>query len=184
MIIGILGKKRHGKDTIADYMVYEYEYKKMSFADPLKEALKILFDFSYEQLYGNEKEVIDDRWNISPRVAMQYIGTEFFRKDINNIIPGIDNNFWVNRMKISSSNILEEDNNIKLVMADTRFQNEVDAIHELGGKVIKVCRSNLEIPDNHISEDIDCITDYDYLINNDETLKDLYRKVDILLNKI
>jgi len=58
-LIGFLAKKRHGKDTSADYLVKKYNYKKLSFAKPIKDACKILFGFTDEQLYGNLKEVKD-----------------------------------------------------------------------------------------------------------------------------
>ena len=36
-IIGILGNKRVGKDTVADYLVKNYGFIKYNFADPIKE---------------------------------------------------------------------------------------------------------------------------------------------------
>ena len=40
MIIGIVGNKNVGKDTLADYLVKEKGFIKYAFADPLKEGLK------------------------------------------------------------------------------------------------------------------------------------------------
>ena len=62
MIIGISGKKRSGKDTISDYLIQEYKFIKYGFADPIKDIAKIIFGFTEEQLYGNEKDIIDLRW--------------------------------------------------------------------------------------------------------------------------
>ena len=45
MIIGITGKKGVGKDTLADYLVKEHGFVKLSFAKYLKEFLKIMFDW-------------------------------------------------------------------------------------------------------------------------------------------
>jgi hypothetical protein len=73
--IGLLGRSNSGKDTLADYLVKEKQYVKYSFANPVKEIAKIMFNLSAEQLNGNLKEVIDDRWGISPRVMFQRIGT-------------------------------------------------------------------------------------------------------------
>ena len=63
MIIGILGQKRNGKDTCADYLVEHYNFTKVSFADPIKQILKIMFDFNDEQLYGDKKELIHSKGN-------------------------------------------------------------------------------------------------------------------------
>ena len=64
MIIGLSGKKRVGKDTVADYLVSKYGFIKYSFADPIKAVAKILFGFSENQLYGNNKEEIDRLENL------------------------------------------------------------------------------------------------------------------------
>jgi len=37
-LIGLIGRKRAGKDTVADVLVAEYGYTKVAFADPLKRA--------------------------------------------------------------------------------------------------------------------------------------------------
>src|SRR5579863_3132559 len=54
VIIGITGRKRSGKDTVGNYLVEHYGFVKVSFADTLKEACKIIFGFSDEQVYGDE----------------------------------------------------------------------------------------------------------------------------------
>ncbi len=40
MIIGIFGKKGHGKDTIADYLVDNYNFHKLSYAEPIKKICR------------------------------------------------------------------------------------------------------------------------------------------------
>ena len=43
LLIGLVGRKRHGKDTVADYLTQKYNFTKDSFASPLKKTLKELF---------------------------------------------------------------------------------------------------------------------------------------------
>lgn len=180
-LIGFMGKKGSGKDTSADYLVKKYGYKKISFATPLKDAIQILFGFSDEQLYGDKKETIDDRWGTSPRKVMQYLGTDIFRNDINKIMPNIKNNFWTNIMEINYKNELLKNKNAKFVIADVRFKNEVDVIHKLGGKIIKIDR-NTKHNDNHISENMmDKINDFDHIIDNTSSLNNLYKKIDLII---
>jgi hypothetical protein len=95
IIIGITGKKFHGKDTVADCLVTNYSFTKMAFADPLKEVCKTLFGFSDAQLYGKEKETKDPKWKITPRKAFQFIGTDLIRNMMYRLIPGIGKDFWV-----------------------------------------------------------------------------------------
>ena len=42
MIIGIIGKKYHGKDTVAEFMKECGNFEQMAFAEPLKEACSII----------------------------------------------------------------------------------------------------------------------------------------------
>ena len=41
-LIGLLGRKRVGKDTVADYLINNYNFTKHAFANPIKEVLKIM----------------------------------------------------------------------------------------------------------------------------------------------
>lgn len=173
MIIGILGKKGSGKDTSADYIVEKYSYHKYSFAKPLKEICRILFGFTDEQLYGDKKEVIDPYWKITPRVALQYIGTDLFRNQLKNIMPHINDDIWVNVFEANHN-----DNNV--VIADCRFQNEVDKIKKMNGIIIKLIRDTHSI-DSHSSENIDNVTDFDYIIHNNGSIQDLYNEIDKIM---
>ncbi len=181
-LIGFLAKKRCGKDTVSDYIVQNYSFTKLSLADPLKSAVGELFGFSHEQLYGDLKEDIDHNWKVSPRLVLQWFGTDVFRRDINCIIPDIKGDFWVEAMKIRYKNLTKEDPNARFAIADVRFPNEVKAIHELGGIVIKIERPGCDDSDQHESEkNIDSIKDYDILIENNGSLEELYSKIDSVI---
>lgn len=55
-LIGIIGKKRSGKDTISDYLIKNYGYQKYGFADPLKRGAKEIFGFTDEQLWEHKNK--------------------------------------------------------------------------------------------------------------------------------
>lgn len=180
-LVGILGKKRSGKDTVSDFLVKEHGYHQYAFAGPLKEAVKEMFLMTENQVNGDEKEVFDERWNITPRKLMQIIGTELFHYDIHKYTEpeefDMGREVWVNRFKIWYKD--NEDKNV--VVSDVRFEHEANKIRELGGEVWKVVRPNLESSDAHASEsEMESIVP-DHLINNDSTIEDLYKKVDSLL---
>jgi cytidylate kinase len=167
MLIGILGKKGSGKDTCADYLVKKYNFKKISFATPLKTALISIFNMKHNQLYGEEKEIKDKYWDIEPRKLMQYFGTDLMRDKY-------DKNIWLK----SISKWLENNKEYNIVIPDCRFQNEVDFILEKNGIVIKIDRYD-EIKDNHISEnEINEIKNFTYCIKNNDTLDKLYFNLD------
>jgi hypothetical protein len=94
-IIAICGAKRSGKDVLADYLVKKYNYERLAFADPLKLTVKNLFNFDDDQLGIGEdkgtdkKDIIDERWGITPRAALQFFGTEIMQEKIQELLPNI-----------------------------------------------------------------------------------------------
>lgn len=183
MIIGILGEKRHGKDTIGDYLCDIYHFKKESIAKPVKDICRILFGFTDEQLYGDLKEIPDVRWNnLTPRKAMQYIGTEFGQMRLINDITELKTfgrHIWTKSM-------LERlESQLNYVVTDVRFQHEVDTIKNEGGTIIKVVRPSLISEDSHASEqELRSITNYDFMVVNDGTIDDLKVKIDRLMEVV
>lgn len=184
-IIGVLGNKHHGKDTLSDYICAKYGHQKTHMGLELKIGVgKHLFGFTEEQMFGSLKEVVDPFWEVSPRNVYQFIGTEVFRKYINSILPNVGDRFWIKcfEKKYLSTNDYE---NINFVISDIRFQNEVDWLHDNNNIVIKIVRSSLiENVDNHESESgVNEIKGYDHIIYNDGTIDDLYRNLDKLIEQ-
>lgn len=139
MIIGLVGRIGSGKGTIGDVLVEEFGYKKVSWADPLKDATAAAFGWPRHLLEGDTKESREfretpcPRWSKSmgrdftPREALQKVGTELFRNHIHQ-------DFWVEAMK----NRIAQDPNSNYVIPDTRFHNEVAMIRATGGKILYV----------------------------------------------
>jgi len=98
ILIGLVAPKRSGKDTAANYLCSSYGFKKYNFADPLKNGIREIFGFTYEQLEGDDKEKIDSFWGVSPRELFQKIGTELFQYELPKIVhqfKDYDRTFWV-----------------------------------------------------------------------------------------
>ena len=173
-IIGITGRKRHGKDTIADYLVEHYGYTKMAFADPIRDICRDMFGFTDGQFGGHDKEAVDDRWGISPRQAMQFIGTDLVRAHIHELLPTVGEDFWVkclmNRVPPGA----------RIVVSDVRFPNEAAAIRSQG-TLWRVKRSVADTKDDtHISESMVDGLDVDAELDNNDDLANLYRQIDTL----
>ena len=179
MIIGICGSKGHGKDTCGDYFVKNYGFIKYNFADPIKDISKILFNLNKDQLYGNKKEIIDKRYNMSPREIYQKLGTEFGQSIIYKLFPNLnrDKIIWLELCKqfIENQNSIGNNN---IVICDVRFKHEIDFIKSLNGKIIKV-KKDIENKDKHISETQinNYDNDIDYFIENNNNIEDLYNKL-------
>lgn len=180
-VIGICGKKFHGKDTIADYLVKHHGFVKISLGDPLKFALKHIFGFTDEQLWGKQKEVVDAYWNVTPREILQYVGTDCLRIKISSDYPHIGDNLWVMSIKRQIETMIL--NGItKIVVPDLRFPNEEPVIRNFNGKIIRVNR-NLDSHDSHISENSIDNIHTDYIVNNN-TIEQLYVDIDNIMKTI
>jgi len=186
MIVGLLGNKRSGKDTAADYLCENHNFVKYSFADPLKKACQEIFVLSDEQLYGTEtdKETVDERWNASARTILQRVGTEMFRQQLTTIFPEMEEigkNIWVYRFKLWYQKFKKENPTKNVILADVRFDNEAQVVRDLGGVVVKIERPCKKTKDAHKSEaGIDSI-DYDVKLVNDGTLEEYIKKVESIM---
>jgi hypothetical protein len=180
-LIGITGKKQNGKDTLGNYLVEKHNYIKYAFADSLKKGCAEFFNFNDDQLNGNKKEEIDEFWNITPRKILQFVGTDLFRNQIDNILPSIGENFWIKwvEKKIFDSIKLNPKN--KFVITDVRFKNELDFIKNNNGIIIRVTRDIINNNDEHISEQHIDFFDVDYDIKNNDDKFKLYNTIDTIL---
>lgn len=174
MIIGITGKAGSGKNLCSEIIEKQLKsVESLAFAEPLKEAAKILFNFNDNQLHNlKEKEEIDTRWDKSPRQIFQWLGG-LLRKDI-------DKNFFIEHMKQRIENSYAH----FIVVTDVRFLNELELIKSMGGKVIKIVRPNAkttEYSDDVSEKGIDDEL-VDVLIINDGTVEDLSDKIKEILN--
>lgn len=195
-LIGIVGWINSGKDTVADYLVQHYGYRRDSFAATLKDAVAAVFNWNRELLEGRTaesrewREKVDTWWakrlnmpNLTPRLILQLWGTEVCRKAFHDDI-------WIasveNKLRNHANNV---------VISDCRFVNEITAIKNAGGKVIWIRRGplpywyneavlanrglgkNTGMQSVHISEWNWVGTDFDLIIDNNGTLDELYAKV-------
>jgi hypothetical protein len=141
MIIGIAGFQGSGKDTIADYLQNIYGFKRDSFAATLKDAVAAVFGWDRELLEGRTtesrtwREQVDPWWserlampNLTPRLVLQKWGTEVARKSWHD-------DTWI----ASLENKLNRAHN-DIVITDVRFPNEIQAVRNAGGIVIRVVR--------------------------------------------
>lgn len=183
VIIGLVAPKGSGKTVVADKLCSKYNFVKFSVGDPLKHAIMHIFDLKQEQLWGNQKEIIDSFWEVTPRELMQYIGTDIFRETFSKKYPNIGKNIWVLSLEKKIQDELPRNKNI--VIDDIRFPNEMALIEKYNGHIIKIHRPSLSSNDEHISENaLNNTTISNILINNENDFDGLYDQIDSLLKKI
>ena len=191
MLIGVVGLIGSGKGTVSDRLDQKHNFRKDSFAKSLKDAVSSMFNWDREMLEGKTdesrawREKPDVFWSkrfgkdVTPRWVLQYFGTEVMRQ-------GMHDSIWID-------SCMARYDGKPTVIADTRFENEIKIIREMGGSILLVKRGQdpdwftdyVEgnvVPKNvHLSEYAWAKSEYDHLITNDGTLEDLHSKIDDLI---
>ncbi len=193
MIIGLIGQKRVGKDTVASIIrEFDNEYKFMALADPIKDIARIMFNFSEKQLYDDEKDMIDAKWNIKPRDFFEQFGTDIMQFDIYKYLPALESRvpqrkFWI----LSLLSKLQE--NDKVIITDIRGQHELEEVIKFNSnakfiRIIRPTNSSTDINNRlHITqiEPNQIIEEYiTETIINDGTIDELREKVKFFLDKV
>jgi len=176
-LIGLSGRAGVGKDEIAK-ILGKFGYIRVAFADKLKEEVDfaILTGYRPPELDPDIVEAMDQMkvgevWEkpTKPhvRVVLQYWGTEYRRKHF-----GED--YWVDQVE----RIIRSEEFAYFVVSDVRFENEVDMIRRLGGRVFKVERNvdEVGIPGHASEKNVDKLY-YDDKICNNGTLEELRETV-------
>jgi len=129
-LIGVHGKARSGKDTIANHLVDEHGFVRTAFADPLKAASAVLFGWPVEMAFSDEiKGYKSPLWEITGRTAFQRLG------DAMKIGFGTD--FWIKRWACEYARLKDKHS---IVVADVRSNAEADMIRGLGGIILHLER--------------------------------------------
>jgi len=163
--IGLSGYAQSGKDTVAEVLVEDFGYKKVAFADAIREALVVL---------NPRIEVANMAMRLSS--AVKSFGWEFLKKEDTGVRELLqrfgtevgremfDQNIWVD-LAID----LVPDGG-RVVFSDVRYPNELKAIRAAGGTVWRVNRPDVSAPNDHESEH--ALKDYkfDLQINNVDTI--------------
>ena len=149
-IIGIAGLIGSGKDTVANHLINEHNFKRIKFADKLKDGVSAIFDWPRDLLEGDTdesrewRETPDEFWSkelgedITPRHVLQKFGTE------------VRDGFHVHTWTILLKKTILDNPHTNYVIPDVRFPHEDTIIKELGGEMWRVSRG----------EDPEWFTDY------------------------
>lgn len=116
--------------------------------------------------------------DLTPRIALQTIGTEWGRNKVHN-------DLWVDYMMSAARYEIEQKGAIGVVISDARLYNELQAIKAMRGKLVRIRRPSGDdamkgAMASHSSEvEMDGMPDgdFDFLINNDSSIEDLQADV-------
>ncbi len=136
--IGLLGANGAGKTTIADYLVAEHGYRKLSFAAPLRELA------SLNETWANQES------DYGYDLAKEHV--RGFRQYLIDLGDGIRKYDPVYFVKALAQQITDMDPDKPWVVDDVRKQVEVNFLNDMGFRFVHVVRdtkwraTELEIP--------------------------------------
>lgn len=163
-LIGITGLAHSGKDSLAACFARS-GFQRKAFADSLK-AVTALIAGEPSHLYFGEtsKEEFCDTLGMTRREALQKVGV--------GMRQAIGPDVWVKRLLQG----WVDTGLAPTVISDCRFENEAQAIRDLGGIIIQIVRPGAGLSGNaasHVSENGIDDELIDFVVNNDGTLGDL-----------
>ncbi|MEU8655269.1 hypothetical protein [Actinoplanes philippinensis] len=147
-LIGLVGRKRVGKDTIASRLVDKHGFRRFAFADLLREAAlgldPIVVPAEPAWLSYRLSEIVArDGWEVAKELPE-------VRRTLQNYgvaIRQVDPDFWIRPVMSAVAT-----RNSPAVITDVRFPNEADAVEAAGGLLVRVIRPGLDESDAHESE--------------------------------
>ncbi|MFT4413211.1 AAA family ATPase [Fredinandcohnia humi] len=174
MKIALTGEMRSGKDTIADYLQKEYYFTRFAFGDAIKFYCEAIFP-------GVTKN------GQKPRALYQEFG-QFCRQ--------FDPDVWVNYLFREMERTINA--GLSVVITDLRQPNEYNALLKAGFAIVRVNTKTAyrilrmkESGDSFKLEDLQHETeshirsfDVDFELYNNDSLKELYSQVDVMLTNI
>ena len=184
LIIGIVGRIRSGKTTIAKLIAEKYGFTIRPMAQPLKAAARMIFDWTDEHVNGKLKDEIDERFGISPRQVLQHLGTEWSQFGLCKAFPEFAK---ITGRKVWAKNFAleyEKRKPINMIVDDIRFQHEIDGVRKVEplSIILRVVRPELDYSDGHASEEQKDLK-VDTIIYNDSDILTLTKKVEEILSR-
>lgn len=170
-IIILAGKAQSGKNLSANIIKQYYEKKNkktviISYAKYLKEYAKDITNWN-----GRE--------TTKPRELLQQLGVELIKNQI-------DENMLINRIK-EDIKVYEYFFDI-IIISDARFKEEIENIKNKNTVVIKIEGNENKLTDEqkkHITETaLDDYKEYDYIIENKSTKKELKKQIQKMMEEI
>ncbi|MFD4699773.1 deoxynucleotide monophosphate kinase family protein [Streptomyces niveus] len=179
--VGIIGRARAGKDTAGAWFVENRGYKRVSFADPLRElALKldpIVEVDSDGDYYRLAENVCEFGWeaakgDLEVRRTLQELGAG---------VRAIDPDFWLRTAlaKVTEAN----ENGQPVVITDVRYPNEAESLRRAGFHLVYIDRPGVPHLD-HESEGALTAEDAGYAILNDGEIDDFLTMVELFAYRV
>ncbi len=166
----VIGKARAGKDTLADYLVEKYGFKKYNFSDILRDRIIA------KGLEPTKEEMIKEGMKIRQEYGSQSALAQLLLKKINKK----ENNVITGAREPTEEQILRKEiPDLKIILVEAKEEHR----HKRSGKTLEELRKR----DKHDLEVLGLkhiLQKADFVIENNSSLEEYYKKIDELLAKI
>lgn len=191
MIISLSGYAGSGKNAVADILIEQHGFKAYAWADTLRAAAAALNPIVAYPSPSLRSDVVPEPVRYNDAIeALGYDTAKFTYPEVRQILQRLGTevgryilgeNIWVD----TTLTRINKSGDSNVVITDTRFPNEVDAVKNYPfdeGFTARVNRPGVNALNDHPSET--SLNDYsfDYELNNNGTLEDLGLKVQEMLN--
>lgn len=191
--IAICGKANSGKDTVSRFMLKELRrqfgdkkltHKSIAFAGPIKAMIRTMFPTIPEDYLTGSSEkrlsvipgAFKDGQPLTVRRLLTDLGTDIGR--------AYKETIWLDAFDYAFEQASNKD---VVIVTDVRFRNEFDHLKKLGFYQIRLLRGETVSNSNHASEiEQDTIKneEFDFVLENNKTLKHLKSEVVKIVNQI
>lgn len=178
VVVGLIGRKRAGKDTLAARLVQEHGFTRVAFADPLKAILWDMNPVVRGDMARLQWVVQREGWEAAKgltevRRLLQTLGVS--------VRDRIGPATWVST---AMTQVLTAGGPV--VITDVRFPNEAAQITAAGGVLVRIVRDGLpqDAAAQHISETALDNWAVRVTIENNGTVGGLYASADVLARSV
>lgn len=169
-IILLGGKCGSGKDVVGKYLCNNYNYKRLAFADKLKDDVS--------EKYNIDRKLFDiQEYKNNYKINNQTLREILIKESV--IRKTIDENYIINPIIIN----IEKNINKNIVITDFRFPYEYNKLKEKYNDIITVLiqRDVKNKYTNNFSENSLNDFNFDYIIDNNTTLINLFINSDLIM---
>lgn len=188
LVLGLLGRKRSGKDTFAERLVSEHGFERLAFADALKATMYDLNPWVRVEedevgiVYGPASGM-GRAIHLSIAYIVDRIGWEAAKevREVRRLLQDhgvairdhVSPSVWVDAVASRVAVTVRP-----VVITDVRFPNEMDFIRDVRGRCVRIVRPGVVSEDRHVSEvGLDDVYT-DYVVRNSGSVGDLHRVAD------
>ena len=204
MIISLSGEAGTGKDTAAEYLINNYGFSRVAFADELKQMCSKAFNLPMElfedrrlkdapfmemvtlnaehvfSIIDHIRQYIQVDAGIDEAIIAKHLGMQF--KSPRHLLQYVGTDIARADIKdsiwvdIVIAKLKAQGN---FVVTDSRFANERNILKDLGANLVRVKRPNIILSaSGHSSEsDLGKDSDYDYVLENSNSINDLHNSI-------